>query len=186
MITQAQRHSGHRASKYMVGKSEGKPILGRPRRGWENNIVTEWVWVETRLGLVTGFIGHLLSLTTNNYDNLTELPTRKRATAQFSLAVAWQRLPTADVPLPMGSQTAPGLSYKLFTSHNCNSQLNSTDWLKLLQALASTVILDSESHRTHVLILHSDGIGSLTDFSHWTTIPHYLVPVRTAQKTSLI
>jgi hypothetical protein len=29
----------------------------------------------------------------------------------------------ADVPLPQGSQTVPGLSYLLLTSNNCNSQL---------------------------------------------------------------
>jgi hypothetical protein len=30
---------------------------------------------------------------------------------------------TVDIPLPLGSQTVPGLSCQLFTSHNCNSQL---------------------------------------------------------------
>jgi hypothetical protein len=29
----------------------------------------------------------------------------------------------ADVPLPLGSRTVPGLNYKLLTSHNCSSQL---------------------------------------------------------------
>jgi hypothetical protein len=37
-----------------------------------------------------------------------------------SLAVARQRFPTADVPLPIGSRTIPGLSYQLLTAtaHN--------------------------------------------------------------------
>jgi hypothetical protein len=40
-----------------------------------------------------------------------------------SLAVAWQRLSSVDVPLPLGSRTVPGLSYQLLTSYNCNSKL---------------------------------------------------------------
>jgi hypothetical protein len=43
--------------------------------------------------------------------------------SQSSLAVAWYRFPTADVPLPLGSRTVPGLSYQLLTPHNCNSHL---------------------------------------------------------------
>jgi hypothetical protein len=37
-----------------------------------------------------------------------------------SLAVAWQRIPMADVPLPLGSRTVLGLSYQLLTitAHN--------------------------------------------------------------------
>jgi hypothetical protein len=34
---------------------------------------------------------------------------------QSSLAVAWYRLSTADLPLTLGSQTVPGLSYYLLT-----------------------------------------------------------------------
>jgi hypothetical protein len=33
-----------------------------------------------------------------------------------SLAVARQRLPTTDVPLPQSSQTIPGLSYQLLSA----------------------------------------------------------------------
>jgi hypothetical protein len=43
--------------------------------------------------------------------------------SQSSLAVAWSRLPTADFPLLLGSQTLPGLNYKVLTSNNCKSQL---------------------------------------------------------------
>jgi hypothetical protein len=69
-------------------------------------------------------------VTTNNYGNLTELHTPKITvttahikSSQSSLAVAWYRLPTADVPLTLGSRTRPGLSYQLLMSHYCNSQL---------------------------------------------------------------
>jgi hypothetical protein len=36
------------------------------------------------------------------------------------IAVVWQRLPTVDVTLPLGSQTVPALSYQLLTAtpHN--------------------------------------------------------------------
>jgi hypothetical protein len=52
--------------------------------------------LETRWGLVTGFIWHLQKVTTNNYYNLTELHTPKIAvttahikSSQSSLGVAW-------------------------------------------------------------------------------------------------
>jgi hypothetical protein len=60
--------------------------------------------------LVTGFIGHL-HLTTNNYDSFTELHTTTITvttahikTSQSSLAVAWYRLPTADVSVSLGQR----------------------------------------------------------------------------------
>jgi hypothetical protein len=42
---------------------------------------------------------------------------------QSSLAVAWWRLQMADVSLPFGSRTLPGLIYQLLYSRSCNSQL---------------------------------------------------------------
>jgi hypothetical protein len=52
--------------------------------------------LETGFGLVIGFIEHLQNVTTNNYDNLTELHTPKITvtiahikSSQYSLAVAW-------------------------------------------------------------------------------------------------
>jgi hypothetical protein len=87
-------------------------------------------WLYTGFGLNTGLNSTLTVVTINNYDSLTELhiPNITVTTAhikspQSSLDVAWLRLPTADVPLPLGSWTLPGLSYQLHTSHNCNSQL---------------------------------------------------------------
>jgi hypothetical protein len=50
--------------------------------------------------------------------------------SKSSLAVAWQRFPTADGPLPLGSRTVPGLSYHLLTSHNCSSQLTQSTTVK--------------------------------------------------------
>jgi hypothetical protein len=42
------------------------------------------------------------------------------STVTFSLVVAWQRLPTVDPPLPLGSRNVSGFSYQLFTetAHN--------------------------------------------------------------------
>jgi hypothetical protein len=64
----------------------------------------------------------LTPLRTNSYDTLAELHTPKITVntdniqfSQSSLAVAWYRLPTADIPLPLDSRTVPGLSYSLLT-----------------------------------------------------------------------
>jgi hypothetical protein len=59
-------------------------------------------------------------VTTNNYMCLTVLHTLKITIitknikySQTSLTVTWQRLPTADVPLPLGFRTIPGINYQL-------------------------------------------------------------------------
>jgi hypothetical protein len=66
----------------------------------------------------------------SNYDSLTELhPPKITVTTayikpnMFSLAVAWQRLLTADVRLLLCSRNVPGLRYQLLISQNCSSQL---------------------------------------------------------------
>jgi hypothetical protein len=68
--------------------------------------------------LVIGFIEHLQNVTTNNYDSLTELHALKFTvttahikSSQFSPAVAWLRLLTTGVPLPLRSRTVSGLGY---------------------------------------------------------------------------
>jgi hypothetical protein len=40
---------------------------------------------------------------------------------QSSLVIGWQRFPTADVPLPLGYRTVPGLSYQILTATSHNS-----------------------------------------------------------------
>jgi hypothetical protein len=45
--------------------------------------------------------------------------------SESSLAVAWLRLSSVNVPLPPRSRTIPDLSYQLLTSHNCNSKSKS-------------------------------------------------------------
>jgi hypothetical protein len=68
----------------------------------------------------------LTFVTTNNYDSLTELHipnitvTAAHMSSQSSLAVAWYRLSTADVPLPLGSRTVTGLTYQLLTTATLN------------------------------------------------------------------
>jgi hypothetical protein len=49
--------------------------------------------------------------------------------SQSLLAVAWQRLPTADVPIPLGSWTASGLSYQLITATAHNNWTPAVIWL---------------------------------------------------------
>jgi hypothetical protein len=49
----------------------------------------------------------------------------------------------ADVPLPLGSQTVPGVSYKLLASNNCNSEL--TLCLQTLSYNGSRPLLNSPS-----------------------------------------
>jgi hypothetical protein len=67
----------------------------------------------------------LTLMTTNNYASLIELHTPKSTvtavhtnSSQSLLVIAWYQLPMMVVPLPLGSQTAPSLSYQLFASHN--------------------------------------------------------------------
>jgi hypothetical protein len=70
-------------------------------------------------GLVIRFIEHLWNVTTNNYGNLTELHTTAHMkSSQSSLAVAWWRLPMADVPLPLGSELSPAsaTSFSILTA----------------------------------------------------------------------
>jgi hypothetical protein len=38
------------------------------------------------------------------------------------IVVAWQRLPTTDLPLPLGSRTLAGLSYQLLTATESQSR----------------------------------------------------------------
>jgi hypothetical protein len=69
--------------------------------------------------LVIGFSEHLQNVTTNNYGNLTELHNPKITVttahikpSQSLLTIAWLRLPTGDVSLPLASRTAHGLKVK--------------------------------------------------------------------------
>jgi hypothetical protein len=67
---------------------------------------------------MTGFIA--LFITARDYIlHFTITPTLVSKVTS-SLAVAWQRLPTADVPLILGSRTILSLSYQLLTAtaHN--------------------------------------------------------------------
>jgi hypothetical protein len=118
------------------------------------------------------FYRTLTLVTTNNYDSLSELHAQKFTvttahikTSQSSPAVAWQRLPKAEIPLPPGSRILPGFSYQLLTFHfsllttSIFNRLNSLS-SKLLLVLASTVILGSESCGTHDHILLSHVCGS--------------------------
>jgi hypothetical protein len=73
-------------------------------------------------GLESGLLTRWQNVTTNNYDSLTDIQTPKITvttahikSSQSFLVVARQRLPTVDVPLPLGSWTMPGLSYQLLT-----------------------------------------------------------------------
>jgi hypothetical protein len=60
----------------------------------------------------------LLQRVTTLYNSL--LHTHTSVHIQVFTAVVWQRLPTADVPLTLGSRTVTGLTYQLLTAtvHN--------------------------------------------------------------------
>jgi hypothetical protein len=101
--------------------------------------------------MVVGFIGHLQNVITNNYDSLTDLHTSKITvntahikSPQPSLSVTWQRLSTAEAPLPLGSGTFPGLGYQLLTSH----QVKVKDTLQLA-VYDPSVLLDVKPLETH-------------------------------------
>jgi hypothetical protein len=88
------------------------------------SVIIDVVYIGNRIYMTLGF------LTTNKYDSLTDLHAPRITIAsvhvkspQSSLAVAWQRLPTAKVPVPVGLRTVPGLSYELLASDSRNFQL---------------------------------------------------------------
>jgi hypothetical protein len=53
------------------------------------------------------------------------------------ITIAWQRLPTADIPLPLGSLTVPGLSYQLLTATAHN------DWTAAVLSLTHQQLIHS-------------------------------------------
>jgi hypothetical protein len=74
---------------------------------------------------VIGFIGHfntqLMAI------HFTKHYHRQNSVLSHCLhCAAWQRLRTADIPLPLGSRTVPGLSYKL--------KLSTTHWLLMSES----------------------------------------------------
>jgi hypothetical protein len=52
-------------------------------------------WLETRFGLVIGFIEHTQNVTTNNYDSLIELHTPKIAVTTAHIKYSWSSLAVA-------------------------------------------------------------------------------------------
>jgi hypothetical protein len=66
-----------------------------------------------------GFIG-LFDAARGYTLQYTVTHTHTSAHSHVFTAVAWQRLSTADFPLPQGSRTVPGHSYQLLTAtaHN--------------------------------------------------------------------
>jgi hypothetical protein len=71
------------------------------------------VSLQMGFGLMIGFTGLSIQHVTTFYSSLLHTLV---STVTSSLAVAWQRLPTVDIPLPPSSQTIPGLSYQLLTA----------------------------------------------------------------------
>jgi hypothetical protein len=125
------------------------------------------VWLWTEFGLVIGFTEHLQNITTNNYDSLTELHTPKITvttahlkSSHSSLTVVRQRLPKANVPLPLRSRSVAGLSYQLLTTahndwtatvlsltHSLTNQL--LNWLNWLTEPLTNVLLITSRHGPH-------------------------------------
>jgi hypothetical protein len=69
------------------------------------------------VGLIIEFIEHFQIVTVSKYNIIANSDTQS---AVSSPVVAWSRLSTADAPLPLGSRTVPGLSYRVLTAtaHN--------------------------------------------------------------------
>jgi hypothetical protein len=86
--------------------------LERKKLGWTLTYCHVHGWLQMGFGQVIGFIDHLQNVTTL-YKSLSH-------TVTSSLAVAWKRLPMADIPLILGSRTIsmPQLS----TSNSKGSQ----------------------------------------------------------------
>jgi hypothetical protein len=99
----------------------------------------------------------LTRVTANNYDNLTDLRTLKVSTThikpfQSSLAVAWYRLSTADVPLSLDSRTVPDLSYQLssqlqLSTDSTNNSESESELLYDWRFTADQVVLASSPLR---------------------------------------
>jgi hypothetical protein len=88
----------------------------------------------------------LTLVTTCNCDSVTDLHTPKITvttahikSSQSSLAVAWWRLPTADVPFPLGSRTGPGLSH--FSQPQLSNKLRESELLWDWQNTAHQYVL---------------------------------------------
>jgi hypothetical protein len=87
------------------------------------------VWLQTGFGLVIGFIGHLLIVTVSNYSALTnsnilQFTTARAKSSQSAVSspvVAWQRFPTADVPLTQLPAFNTSISQRLTCSSLTNS-----------------------------------------------------------------
>jgi hypothetical protein len=92
-------------------------------------------WLQMGFGLMIEFIG--LFDTVHDYPwqftithTHTHTPTHSAMSPVLSsLAVAGSQLAMADVPLPLGSWTIPGLSYQLLTPTAHNNQTSAVLWL---------------------------------------------------------
>jgi hypothetical protein len=110
-----------------------------------------YVWLEIGLWLVIGFIDHLQIVTTSILSAIANSHTLQFTTASAksfqsavsSRVVARQRLPTADIPLTLGSRTIPVLH---LPASNSNSS----------QRLNYSSLTNSLTHQPtlHFLVLH--------------------------------
>jgi hypothetical protein len=87
------------------------------------NIVMCWSDCRRGLDWLSDLLDSLIQLVTTLDSSLLHTHTHTHTLVYVvtsSLAVAWYRLSTTDVPLPLGSRTIPGLRYQLVTAaaHN--------------------------------------------------------------------
>jgi hypothetical protein len=115
-------------------------------------------WLQTGFGLVIGFIDHLHIVTTSNYSananshtlQFNTARTRSSQSAVSSPVVAWELLPTADVPLTLGFRTIPVPQLPASNSNgsqglNLSSSLTNRLLTNQLAPLQSTALIELNS-----------------------------------------
>jgi hypothetical protein len=118
-----------------------------------------WTPIDPWLQVIT-----TVSLIHTLYNSLEHV--LKSSQSAMSSSVFWQQLPTAGVPLPLGSRTVPGFIYQLLTStaHKEWTPANS-----LTHSLTNELPFNSLTNSAHRL--------------HFTYCPAYNISARTTQKT---
>jgi hypothetical protein len=132
-------------------------------------------------GLVIGFIEHLQIVTTSNYSTIsnshtlqfTTVGTKSSQSAASSPVVAQYRLPTADVPLALGSRTilmpqlpasnsnsSQGLNHNSPLTHSLTNQLAPLHSLTELNLVGWVIQPRSGPNRKHCSSVNVGGVVS--------------------------
>jgi hypothetical protein len=129
--------------------------------------VTRYVWLQTGFGLVIGFVGHLQTIITNNYNSLTQLHTQEITTAhinssQSSLPLRGRGSQRWTFPFLRDPELSSCLRYQLLTSHNCNYQLSKSELRYGRRSVGQSVFVSRPDSCYCQLCVSSCGEPSLT------------------------